>query len=72
MATITTTKYSTLNKTIPMSPTSTSQQKAAQRKKKAARACVHCQKVFFFEIYAKKKLKYNILNQVILFQHRHI
>lgn len=57
MATITATKYSTLNKTIPMSPMSTSEQKAAQRKKKAARACVHCQKVF--KIYAKK---YNVLN----------
>lgn len=46
MATITTTKYLTLNETISMSPTSTTQQKVAQRKKKAARACVHCQKVF--------------------------
>ncbi|KAI7865455.1 uncharacterized protein EV154DRAFT_533130 [Mucor mucedo] len=44
MATITTTKHLTLNETILMSPSSTTQQKVAHRKKKAARACVHCQK----------------------------
>jgi hypothetical protein len=48
MATTTASNISPISKSVSMSPTSTTQQKAAQRKKKAARACVHCQKVDFF------------------------